>query len=982
MKNFLVFLFILFVCAEVTAQEPGHFNYKTELGLPSHELYDVLTDSSGFIWTASSEGLVRFDGLRTVVMAMKPTIRRSLSGLRVGPDNRVWAVNFDKEILVTKGDSLIQPVGLKSSNNYMLPRIVFLPDGKMAVSQSEGFVIYDTETEKSEVISRPGRGSGFAFDLVWSQKDKKLYLFDSVFGLMGWQPGDTVLSVLPGNDTYRHLTGAIFLIDHPDGVLILAQASHDFRIYRNSRFERLPVSDYLNQKKIWATMGKYLPGHGLWIASYNGVFQIGSLSDPLPARIWFPGVQFSNVTEDKEGSLWFSGLQDGLIQVPNEKVLVFNENNSILSDNSITSICHGPDSWLFIGLYNGDVFAFDKKTLELRDFGFKNRKNVETLYYDESSGNLFISSGGLWVIPDWKNSKNRYSVSNASIKHVRKDFRGRIWVASSGGIQQLPKVFNKTGSLEQSRFEIRDAGRKVIPLGGDSILFATRTQLFVYKSGKLVRELRDSSGRSLYLTAYAFDNQKNLIFYADRNGIFRFLPSGLVGPILVNLNQKPISIRVMKESPVGVWLGTNYGLYRWEPHSEQAGKFTGPYFREEVTSLETESENLFVGTGNGFYKLPMTFSLETSTPPKIQIHSFSVNGKDTSLLPFYKFNSTPSVISIHFTAISFLDPSQYHFRYRVVGLTDLWTETPSSSPFVRLIGLPSGEYRVEVETVLSSGLKSIKPAIVEFRIPPPFWKTGWFYALVIILFFSGIVAIHRFQVHRFEAEHKRQQERSELQKELRLSQMTALTAQMNPHFIFNALSSIQSFIFKNDKLNANIYLGKFSDLIRSILKFSEAIEISLEEEIKALKLYLDLENLRFNSQLNWTILVSDDINPGNLMLPAMIIQPYVENAIKHGLGHKQENRDLQIRFSLDKDGDVLRVEVEDNGIGRKRSSEINASRPGYHESFAHSATEKRLELLNQATPNPIGLIITDKISADGQPAGTHVIITLPLVSNE
>lgn len=982
MRIYLFLLFFLILFTEVAAQEPGHTNYTTEFGLPSHELYDVLTDSSGYLWIASSEGLVRFDGLRTVVMAMKPSVRRSLSGLRVGPDNRVWAVNFDMEILVTKGDSLVQAEGLKSTNNYLLPRIVFLPDGKMAISQSEGFILYDFKTRKGTLIYRPGRGSGFAYDLVWSKKDQKLYLFDSVFGLMGWQPGDSVLSELPGNNSFQHKTGAVFLVDHPDGVLILSQTTHSFMIYRNNQLERLPVSDFLEKKQIWATMGKFLPDHGLWIASYNGVFHIGSLKDSIPDRIWFPGIQFSNVTEDKEGSLWFSGLQDGLYQVPDEKVLVMNETNSKLSDNSVTCMCPGPNSWLFIGLYNGDVFALNKTTLELRDIGFNNLKNVETLFYDTQSGHLFVSSGGLWVVPDWKKSKNRFLISSSSVKKINKDLNGTLWIASSGGIQQLPNVINSSTSLDRSRYELRGAGRQVVPLGKDSLLYATRSQLFLHRTGKILEELTDSSGGSLYMTSYLIDKKGQLLFFADRKGIFKLTPSGLSGPVRLYTGQNSATVRVMAESRAGIWLGTNFGLFRWNPTEEKEQVATGPFFREEITSLNSDHDYIFVGTGKGLIRLPAEYTLEGIQPPKVAIHSVNVNGNDTTLLPFYNFKVAPSVLTVNFTAISFLNQSQYKFRYRVIGLTEEWTETQSSSPFVSLIGLQPGEYRIEVVTVLSSGLQSTSPAIVEFSIPPPFWETGVFYILMSILFLSGILAVHRFQVNRFEAEHKRQQERSELQKELRLSQMTALTAQMNPHFIFNALSSIQSFIFKNDKLNANIYLGKFSDLIRSILKFSEAIEISLEEEIKALKFYLDLESLRFNSQLNWTISVSENIHPESLMLPAMIIQPYVENAIKHGLGHKQENRDLQIRFSLNTAGNVLQVEVEDNGIGRKRSAEINTGRPGYHQSFAHSATEKRLALLNQASPNPIGLIITDKTSTDGQPAGTLVFITLPLVSNE
>ncbi|MEQ1625723.1 MAG: histidine kinase, partial [Sediminibacterium sp.] len=210
------------------------------------------------------------------------------------------------------------------------------------------------------------------------------------------------------------------------------------------------------------------------------------------------------------------------------------------------------------------------------------------------------------------------------------------------------------------------------------------------------------------------------------------------------------------------------------------------------------------------------------------------------------------------------------------------------------------------------------------------------------------------------------------------SQLSALKAQMNPHFMFNALNSIQEIILMNNKREANMYLGKFADLMRITLDQSNKNAISLDDELKSLLLYLELEALRFETHFQYKIDVDDNVFAPDIQIPAMLIQPYVENAIKHGLLHKQGEKQLLIQFRLENEETLLCM-ITDNGIGRKRSAEINQLRARKHTSFATGATLKRLELLNYGNEQRITVNFEDLKDERGQDSGTKVLLFIPIV---
>lgn len=208
-------------------------------------------------------------------------------------------------------------------------------------------------------------------------------------------------------------------------------------------------------------------------------------------------------------------------------------------------------------------------------------------------------------------------------------------------------------------------------------------------------------------------------------------------------------------------------------------------------------------------------------------------------------------------------------------------------------------------------------------------------------------------------------------------ELRSLRAQMNPHFIFNSLSSIHRFIWSNSQEEASDYLTKFSRLMRMILDNTQHTFISLNKEVESLRLYLDLERLRCNGVFDYHIRVSEEINDEEVMIPPMIIQPYVENAIWHGLVHKSGKGVLDIDMMLK--GRTLVCIVADNGIGRKRAMEIKEKKGMSHRSMGMKVTEGRIDLIRKINNSrETNVTITDLEDETGSAAGTQVVITLPV----
>ena len=254
--------------------------------------------------------------------------------------------------------------------------------------------------------------------------------------------------------------------------------------------------------------------------------------------------------------------------------------------------------------------------------------------------------------------------------------------------------------------------------------------------------------------------------------------------------------------------------------------------------------------------------------------------------------------------------------------------------------------------------------------------------ILILVIIGGAVLIYRQRQLRqqqaiTDLELEETKKRLVVEQQYRASELKALRSQMNPHFVFNALNSIQEYIMFNEKKLAGKYLGKFADLMRIYLNHSQARAISVAEEVEALNLYLELEKLRFEDALTYEVIMEEGTDNDQIKLPALLLQPYVENALKHGLLHKKTDRKLTVRFSYLEAEAVLRCEVIDNGVGRVNSAARNQSRDARHKPFATNAIKSRIELINYNSEKPVVEQIEDLYDDAGNAMGTHVMISVP-----
>lgn len=331
----------------------------------------------------------------------------------------------------------------------------------------------------------------------------------------------------------------------------------------------------------------------------------------------------------------------------------------------------------------------------------------------------------------------------------------------------------------------------------------------------------------------------------------------------------------------------------------------------EINQLLVHDSLLLFATNKGLGQIHIKQAFNEGVTIPVYIENLTINSVkcnyDSSLTLDYNQN----FIQITYKGINVKSEGKILYKYRLEGLDSSWTY--SNNTFVQFTTLPPGNYRFVVYALNSDGQISSNPAIIKFGINPPFYKTWWFNLGLVILIFS---LTYLFYKQRIKSIQQQEKEKAEFSRKISESELKALRAQMNPHFMFNAINSIQNFVLKNDSKSAQKYLTKFARLIRSVLENSKYELVWLNKEVEALELYVELEALRSSFSFDYEIVLEDSLSAENLFIPPMIIQPYIENAILHGITPLSDRKGLlTIKFS--KEGSVLKCIIDDNGIGRK-----------------------------------------------------------------
>jgi len=395
--------------------------------------------------------------------------------------------------------------------------------------------------------------------------------------------------------------------------------------------------------------------------------------------------------------------------------------------------------------------------------------------------------------------------------------------------------------------------------------------------------------------------------------------------------------------------------------------------------------DLYFWGGNSIDRVSPQKLVESYSPSFVYLKSLEINQKKVPLstgineLQKLSLSYFQNEITIETGIIDYYTKGSSRIRYKLENINENWQVAPANYT-IRYDGLPPGKYWLVMQASNAANDFNGPEKKLLIHIHPPFWKTWWFLTTAIILLAILFYLVMRW---RFKQKFKSQLKQSEKEKELaELKQkgteleMQALRAQMNPHFIFNSLNSINRFILQNERAQASEYLTKFSKLVRLILQNSQVSLIPLESELESLELYLNLEALRFNYHFDYKISVPKDMDISALQVPPLILQPYVENAIWHGLMHKEEKGHLGVEIS--EEDDHLYFKITDNGIGREKAAVLASKSATKHKSMGLRITANRIAILQKSkTLEPV--TINDLVNADGTAAGTEVTIKMPVM---
>jgi ligand-binding sensor domain-containing protein len=392
-----------------------------------------------------------------------------------------------------------------------------------------------------------------------------------------------------------------------------------------------------------------------------------------------------------------------------------------------------------------------------------------------------------------------------------------------------------------------------------------------------------------------------------------------------------------------------------------------------IASNSISKDNIiYVSSADGILIINANQTFKPFQSPGIVVHQVFSNNE------YEKINRGQTIslsyknarLNLYYITEDFISANRYLYRYKLEGLDKGWSAPTKNHQLT--YNLQPGKYTFRLQTAFNEKGWGENETIIYIIVSPPFWQTAWFRILSIV--FTGLLVylIYRRRVQVIKTKAAIKQQMAELEGK-------ALRAQMNPHFIFNSLNAIQELVVTENYTGSYQYLSKFSKLLRMVLNNSEKNAIPLSSEIEMNQLYLELESLRFKQSFHYSILVDENLDPDSVEFPSLLLQPFIENAIWHGLMHKEGEKKLKVSFSTT--GDKLFCEIEDNGIGREKAAIIKAQKLGAHH-FDSKGTQlalQRIETLQHFGFTNASIHITDMVNDNNQPSGTKVTIAIPII---
>ena len=943
------------------SQSPLFYNLNNENKLPTNEVYNIIQSKNGYVWLGCNFGLFRYDGINFTNYKNSKQSGRALSFLKEDNKGRIWAKNFFGQIFKVQNDKLELVIDLKTSEpNY--PQFIFDNESNLIFHKENELLKYNddggkinsikiTQIEKNESIISLLHHENFIY--ILTDKKKVIRLSDNF-------KSPTLIE--KGTKTKTVNARSHFFI-HKKNIHLFCEEYINQRFYsitsinpKSSKFEKVKTIEISNDEILH---GAYSDGEQIWTFGSKGAFTLDK-----PSKRYFSDHKISHILKDNEDMLWFSSLNKGLFIVPNLNFISINP-NSDNSENHFTIAKTVDNDHALLGTYTGNLYQYGLNSKSLKLVYESNSQPFSAVKQILNHKNFIIVSRGRLCIIDKHSGKQHFTkFSNIRDFCIRGD---TIYTVHPQFIAKMniEELFKDNAVYTT----IHNEGGKEIEYDpiNDKLIVSLSKGTFWVDENNVWTEIKNNH-QSIYASSLSFHS--GVIWIGTiSNGVFGYKSDKQIAHFNDKNKINENDILNVFASEENLWVNTENYLYRINLSDNKIDKIGRNHCinTTDIINIHVSNNRVLLATNKEVITFPENIKLRTRNRANIQLTKITENSKEISLSNVIKLESNHSNVKFHFSTSLLKNRGDYSIKYRLNGLSENWESANSDDEFISFPQLPSGKFKFEIKVIDPFGEVSNVESL-ELVVLKPFWYSIWFFILCALIFIAICIYIAILRI-------KYIKRKSEAKNKLIQSQLTALKAQMNPHFMFNTLNSLQDLMLKQDFKNTNYYLSKYASLLRMILTNSEKNEITIEEEISMLDAYLKLEKLRFGDDFSYEIECLEDLFQENYNIPPMIIQPFVENAIKHGLLHQIGGKVLKITFRQTK-SNIICI-IEDNGIGRKMSSIINQRQGKSYQSFSTNATDQRIKLMTEFHKKDYTVQIID-LEKEDKALGTKVIVSFAI----
>lgn len=975
MQKIIVCLLIICICHSLGLSQIGQpvfRHYTKDQGLPTNNVNEIYQDKTGYIWIATGEGLCRYDGyVYKNYHSINSNSDNNVRFIEQDSTGRIWFATLKNRIYYIVNDLIIpfrHNDKIKKTKGVFHDFKVNKSGTVLCLAMGRTGLIFMDSSGNYSVLPKKNTNSKVIYeyeDFIISSFNNKEDAPDSTI----WKPNTIEWHTSAGIKDIiidkKNLDGAIHIYSAKFGttgrIVVLGKKVFYFENQMYKWNSQLPV---LKGIPFVDSDGSIYIG----MLEGNGLRKYKNLEDLRLNRFItiLGGKSITWISKDRADGMWVSTIDDGYYYNANSSTFL-SEMPENYRAKKMRSLTAGGNGQFFLGLSSGEVAEINPYQ---GSFSMLPKcpypSIVQSVYYDQSKTRMYAASNYL-----------QYFENGKWFSTVKQNDRGIPCQMITYRDQN--HIFCKTGQygllvdkndLSGKLLKAGDEGLDIraFAISNDSTVWVSTSKEILCKP-KGVKEFRkpDLSNKAFETPAeYFYISRKGEVIFGNSNSFYYFFKNK-ISKITPKKETFPGNDAKILESPDGkIWMVSGKGCMIYHFYE---GGFDEQYIGlnyglpdEQIFDAAYYDKKLWLATDKGLVTIPDTLYNHALITPSLEY--FLVNDSLFSPEKNHLLSYDQNNITITLNTFNYRIAGRNLFRYRLHSKSS-WQET--SEKQIKLFSLQDGNYPLEIQAKNEEGIWG-KSLLIDFSIAPIFYKSWWFLSMIFLLILTIGYAYYRFRINRIEKE-------GEIKAQITTLERSALQAQMNPHFIFNCLSSIQNFILQNDKSQASLYLSTFAGLVRDTLNTSVDRKVTLEDEIRMLESYLSLEKLRFGNKFNYTLLVADNIDPFDTELPPLIIQPFVENAILHGMKNKKDHGIITVNF--EKIGDTIYTTISDNGPGihtnaNAQTLETNTSQSlPKHKSVGLNITKKRLDILS-ANDKTESYQIHEIKDDDGNVIGTSI----------